>query len=98
MDTRTKVSICCDLLSVARKYDDSGLQKSIINLVGAILYPASEAKVSVSLLAQVKYAYENRGKLEAVKLYRSEMETSLLEAKRWVENKAAENGWKKYEH
>lgn len=91
MDTRTKVSFCCDILNVARKYDDSGLQESIINLVNSILHEHA----GDVLYNDVKRVYENDGKISAIKLYKGRTGSSLLDAKLWVEAQADKNNWKK---
>lgn len=42
---------------------------------------------------KVKFAYENRGKIQAIKLYRERTGCGLKDAKESVEELASANGW-----
>lgn len=70
-----------------RKYDDSGLQESIINLVSGILHDPAKIKVGSVLYNAIKCGCQC---LHDQKV-KNETGSSLSDAKRWFEAQTDEN-------
>jgi ribosomal protein L7/L12 len=93
MITRSQLFEILGGLHIARCHDLSKDWTNLIKEVETEIDKRIAPHASPWQLRAMRHAFENESKLESVRLCRSLLGCTLIEAKRFVEREETENGW-----